>query len=144
MRVEPVDDFTLKALPGVYLAGQVAGVEGYVESAACGLVIGAMLAARESGGDETLPAPSTALGALIGHLRRPAEDFQPSNCVWSMFPEIRDDDSGKVLRKKARKQALSGRALEDLEPWLSSSGAREIRARQCEARPAATQPEAAG
>src|SRR5690606_38418402 len=61
------DDLSLRARPGVYLAGQVSGVEGYVESAACGLVLGARLAMTLRGQAAEWPARTTALGSLIGH-----------------------------------------------------------------------------
>lgn len=129
------DDFALHGQPGVYLAGQVSGVEGYVESAASGLVMGSLLAQRCHGHPEAMPAKTTALGSLMGHLRRTDGDFQPTNVVWSLFPPIHED--GKLLRKKARKQALSGRALQDLEAWLRDSGAADIRSRQLRAQQAA-------
>jgi methylenetetrahydrofolate--tRNA-(uracil-5-)-methyltransferase len=121
------DVLSLRARPGVHLAGQITGVEGYVESAACGLALGTMLALRSRGRDAVPPPPTTALGALLSHLRRelPAGvSFQPSNVVWSMFPPLPD----ARLRKKARFEALAERALVDLEPWLDAVGARIVRA----------------
>jgi len=108
------DEFALLARPNVHLAGQVSGVEGYVESAACGLVIGLMLAHKAATGVSVVPPHTTALGSLVGHLRRPNVRFQPSNVVWSMFPPL--DDSS--LRKKARYEVMAERALRDLEAWL--------------------------
>jgi methylenetetrahydrofolate--tRNA-(uracil-5-)-methyltransferase len=104
----------LRAAQEVYLAGQITGVEGYVESAACGLCVGVMLAQHLRGGEAALPPPTTALGALLGHLRRPVADFQPSNVVWSMFPPLTD-----VRRsgRKERREALAARALSDLSNW---------------------------
>lgn len=115
------DSYQLRAKPGVYLAGQVAGVEGYVESAACGLCIGIMLAQTLHGLEATPPPETTALGALLRHLRRPSEDFQPSNVVWSMFPEI--ELEAKQKRDKAvRRAAMAERALNDLTVWQASLG----------------------
>lgn len=113
------DDFTLANAPGVYLAGQVSGVEGYVESAACGLVLGLLLARRLRGEADSLPPETTALGALLAYLRRPNERFQPSNIVWSMFPPLADSK----LRKRERYEALSVRALAEFDAWLASSDA---------------------
>lgn len=118
------DELSLLALPGVHLAGQITGVEGYVESAACGLALGVRLAGRLTATELPWPPRTTALGALVRHhLRRPVPDFQPSNVVASMFPPL-----DTRLRKRARKQALAERALADLEPWLDAIGARVLRA----------------
>jgi methylenetetrahydrofolate--tRNA-(uracil-5-)-methyltransferase len=117
------DGFQLKMRPGVYLAGQISGVEGYVESAASGLCIGTMLA-RKLRGEAALPPPAvTALGALMGHLRRPHKDFQPSNVVWSMFPEL-DASHAQLRDKRLRREALVERALGALAGWIDSADAR--------------------
>jgi len=111
------DDLSLKSRPGVYLAGQVSGVEGYIESAACGLVLGTMLARRARGEDPLLPPETTALGGLVRHLRDVDKDFTPSNVVWSMVPPL----PGKKIRKRRlRREKLAERALEDLGPWLEA------------------------
>jgi len=112
------DDFALRALPGVYVAGQISGVEGYVESAACGLWIGLMLAGEHSGQPLPLPPATTALGSLLSHLRKPSPRFQPSNVVFSMFPEMVTGRMGK----RERHAALARRALTDLNPWLCAIG----------------------
>ncbi|MFW6051662.1 MAG: methylenetetrahydrofolate--tRNA-(uracil(54)-C(5))-methyltransferase (FADH(2)-oxidizing) TrmFO [Myxococcota bacterium] len=121
------DRWQLAAAPGVYLAGQVSGVEGYVESAACGLALGAMIAREAAGEPPVAPPPTTALGALLRHLRRPTRDFQPSNVVWSMFPAL-DRAAGGRRNKRERHEAMARRALDDLEPWLDAVGARLVRA----------------
>jgi methylenetetrahydrofolate--tRNA-(uracil-5-)-methyltransferase len=115
------DSFQLRGAEGVYLAGQIAGVEGYVESAACGLAIGAMLACRLAGRPASAPPEATALGALLGHLRRPSERFQPSNVVWSMFPDVELPLLGK-RNKGERRKLLADRALEQLESWRKHTG----------------------
>jgi methylenetetrahydrofolate--tRNA-(uracil-5-)-methyltransferase len=117
------DTLALKNLPGVHLAGQITGVEGYVESAACGMLVAFGLAAALRGGrfEDALPPSTTALGAMYRHLRTPSERFQPSNVVFSMFPPI-----DVRLKKRARYEALANRALADLPPYLARIGAREV------------------
>lgn len=115
------DDLSLRARPGVHLAGQVTGVEGYVESAACGLVLGTLLAARAHGATEALPPATTALGALYRHLRMPNERFQPSNVLWSMFPPL-----ATTMRGRERHALLAERAIADLPAWLAAVGAGDV------------------
>ena len=121
----------LKADPRLRFAGQVTGVEGYVESAAIGLLAGRFAAAGFFGGDDLPPPPTTALGALLahitgGHLADTSEggprSFQPMNVNFGLFPPL--PDGGKRLkgaeRGRARKKGLSHRALQDLGTWLES------------------------
>ena len=105
-------DLSLKARPGVFLAGQLTGVEGYVESAACGLWLGMSLAARLHGQDLPPPPPTTALGALLQHLQTPAKHFQPSNVHFGLMPEL-----GEKARKKDRKALYAARAQQDFALW---------------------------
>ncbi len=113
-------ELSLKALPGVYLAGQISGVEGYVESAACGLVLGTMLAKKARGEAPLLPPETTALGGLVRHLLDASKDFAPSNVVWSMVPPL---PGRKIFKRRLRREQLAARALADLEPWLDAVGA---------------------
>ncbi|HTT97968.1 MAG TPA: methylenetetrahydrofolate--tRNA-(uracil(54)-C(5))-methyltransferase (FADH(2)-oxidizing) TrmFO [Rhizomicrobium sp.] len=105
----------LKARPSLRFAGQVTGVEGYVESAAIGL-----LAGRFAAGLETLPPPTTAFGALLAHITggADAKTFQPMNVNFGLFPEL------KGARGKDRKKAMSARALVDLAAWLNATAQR--------------------
>jgi methylenetetrahydrofolate--tRNA-(uracil-5-)-methyltransferase len=105
----------LKARPSLRFAGQVTGVEGYVESAAIGL-----LAGRFACGLETPPPPTTAFGALLAHITGGADEktFQPMNVNFGLFPEL------KGARGKDRKKALSARALADLANWLNATAQR--------------------
>ncbi len=106
-------ELELRARPGVYLAGQITGVEGYVESAACGLWLGRFLAARVLGSALPLPPPETALGALLHHLRTPAQNFQPSNVNFGLTPGI------KARGGKARRRLLyAERARQVFADWL--------------------------
>ena len=114
----------LKARPGVFLAGQVSGVEGYIESAACGFVVARLLAARLQ--DRTLAPPpaNTALGGLYRHVRETREDFQPSNVTWNMIdgdavPRIEITANGKRRKvgKAERRERLAELALEAIASW---------------------------
>lgn len=131
----------LKADPRVRFAGQVTGVEGYVESAAMGLVAGRMAAAERLGRKVDPPPPTTALGALVNHItgghvlgesgiaRRGS--FQPMNVNYGLFPDIGPVDlrgpDGRRLRgadkARARKRAMSLRALEAIGGWLDGQKA---------------------
>lgn len=109
----------LRAMDNVYLAGQVTGVEGYVESAACGLLVGRMLAERLAGRTPSPPPQTTALGGLLGHLGRKVKDFQPSNVTWALVPP----PDNPRLRKEPRYTWMAERALTDLSAWLERAGA---------------------
>lgn len=106
----------LHALPGVYLAGQIAGVEGYVESAAAGFLCAILLAAKLRGEDPAPPPATTALGGILTHLARPQPRYQPSNITWAHLPPL--EGKGKKLKKRARYEAMAERALLDLATWL--------------------------
>jgi methylenetetrahydrofolate--tRNA-(uracil-5-)-methyltransferase len=112
----------MKARPRLRLAGQITGCEGYVESAAVGLMAGRFAAAERLGGPPVVPPETTALGALLNHITGGAdvETFQPMNVNFGLFPELSETDGkGKPLRKAARKAALAARALSDLDAWRS-------------------------
>ncbi len=108
----------LKAMPRLRFAGQITGVEGYVESAAMGLLAGRFAAAERLGAALPAPPATTALGALLGHITggAAADSFQPMNVNFGLFPPL----DGKV-NKKMRRPAMSARALEDLAGWLPSA-----------------------
>jgi methylenetetrahydrofolate--tRNA-(uracil-5-)-methyltransferase len=107
----------LRARPGVFLAGQITGVEGYVESCAGGLVCAILLAQSLNGHAITPPPETTALGGIRTHLMRPNERFQPSNITWACMPPTAD----RRLKKRERYQVMSERALVDLDAWLASA-----------------------
>ena len=105
----------LKADPRLRFAGQITGVEGYVESAAIGLLTGTFLAAERRGDVSSPPSPTTALGALLNHITggASAKTFQPMNVNFGLFPPL----SGP-FRRKERRQEYVRRARSDLDPWI--------------------------
>ncbi len=108
----------LKAQPRLRFAGQITGCEGYVESAAVGLMAGRFAAAERHGAAPATPPATTAMGALLGHITGGADaaTFQPMNVNFGLFPPIEG-----TLRGKERKQALSARALKDFDTWLGKA-----------------------
>ena len=112
----------LRARPGLFLAGQMAGVEGYVESAALGFIVGVNAAHAAMGREAPLPAPVTAHGALLHHLGTArADDFQPMNVNFGLFPPVGSDD-GRRLRKRERNERLAARALAEIERYRDAIG----------------------
>jgi len=107
----------MKADPRLRFAGQITGVEGYVESAAMGLMTGVMAATEQLGGTPTTPPETTAFGALISHITggADAKTFQPMNVNFGLFPPMK----GK-MKKKDRKPAKAKRALDALEAWMET------------------------
>jgi len=126
----------LKVAPRLRFAGQITGCEGYVESAAVGLIAGRLAAAERLGQELSPPPATTAIGALINHITgghiesidAGPRSFQPMNVNFGLFPPIgepRLDETGKRLRGPerglARKRALSARAEKDLAEWVASA-----------------------
>ena len=123
----------LRAAPRLRFAGQITGCEGYVESAAIGLVAGRFAAAERLGAESPPLPPTTAIGALLNHItgghlesiEAGPRSFQPMNVNFGLFPPIEEprmDETGKKLRGPergaARKRALSARAEVDLRRWI--------------------------
>lgn len=123
----------LKSRPGLRFAGQITGCEGYVESAAIGLLTGRFAAAERLGRSPSLPPETTAFGALLGHITgghlssndEPGKrSFQPMNVNFGLFPpvEIVKPEGVKRFRGKdkaiAKKRAVAARALTDCRSWL--------------------------
>ena len=106
-------DLSLKEHPGIFLAGQITGVEGYVESAANGLWLGLSLAAKLKGRALPRPPETTAMGALLNHLQTPAKHFQPSNVQYGLMPEL-----GERVRKDSRKAQYAARGRAAFAEWL--------------------------
>lgn len=136
----------LKSRPGLRFAGQITGCEGYVESAAIGLLAGRFAAAERLGQTLTPPPVTTAFGALLGHItgghivsdEEPGKrSFQPMNVNFGLFPPIEAPKSeGKRLRGKektnAKKRAVSARALADCRAWLGLPAAPQAEAEAAE------------
>ncbi len=116
-------EMRLKAEPRVRFAGQVTGVEGYVESAAMGLLAGRLAAAERLGRRLPPPPPDTAMGALLNHITGGAEaaTFQPMNINFGLFPPLEDVRGGR-RGKRDRARAYAERAKAS---WLGWLGARE-------------------
>lgn len=114
----------LRACEGVYIAGQLSGVEGYIESAAGGFLCGLLLAQRLRGETITPPPATTALGALLAHLARTPEHgrYQPSNVTWAQVPAL---EGTQRLKKRDRHRKLADRGREDFAPWLAEIGSPE-------------------
>jgi methylenetetrahydrofolate--tRNA-(uracil-5-)-methyltransferase len=134
-------ELRLKAEPRLRFAGQITGCEGYVESAAIGLLAGRAAAAERLGQAWMPPPPTTAFGALLGHITGghisaegeggarlfQPQSFQPMNVNFGLFPPIEEptcDAAGNRIKGKergaAKKRALTARALANLDRWLAS------------------------
>jgi methylenetetrahydrofolate--tRNA-(uracil-5-)-methyltransferase len=113
------DRMRLRARPNIRFAGQITGVEGYVESAAMGLLAGRMAAAELQGRDLAPPPPETATGALITHITggADAKTFQPMNVNFGLFPPI--DAKGGRKGRKDRYKSYTDRAKQAFSEWLS-------------------------
>jgi methylenetetrahydrofolate--tRNA-(uracil-5-)-methyltransferase len=109
-------DLSLKAEPRVFFAGQISGVEGYVESASCGLLVALAVHARLTGGTFEPPPATTAMGALYRHVSGEAHPeghaYQPTNVIFGLFPPL----PGRV-KKAEKRAAYAQRARADFAPW---------------------------
>ena len=114
------DRMRLRSRPNIRFAGQITGVEGYVESAAMGLLAGRMAAAEILGSEVTPPPPTTAMGALVTHITggAVAKTFQPMNVNFGLFPPVEGLKGGRRGRKD-RYKAYTDRAKADWQGWLS-------------------------
>ncbi len=121
----------LKAIPRLRFAGQVTGVEGYVESAAMGLLTGRLAAAQALGRDLSPPPPETAMGALVEHItggHLEGSKFQPMNINYGLLPPLeapKVDEDGKRIhpkeRGRAKKRLQSIRAMDALKAWRDAA-----------------------
>lgn len=125
----------LNARPSLRFAGQITGVEGYLESAAVGLLAGRFAACDAHGAAINTPPLTTAFGALLSHITGGQlsegaggkKTFQPMNVNFGLFPEVqipKTDETGRRLKGKekgfAKKRAVTSRALQDVTQWLSA------------------------
>jgi len=110
-------ELRLRSRPNIRFAGQITGCEGYVESAAVGLMAGLFASAEIGGREMAGPPAETALGALLSHITGGAEadSYQPMNVNFGLFPPVAED-----VRKKQRKQAYTDRAREALGGWMKA------------------------
>ena len=107
-----------KTIPRLFFAGQITGVEGYVESAAMGFLAGIFAPRWSSGLELPLPPATTALGALLTHLSESSPDnFQPMNVNYGLFPPMDD----RRRKRTDRRLALAERALQELAPWWQAT-----------------------
>jgi methylenetetrahydrofolate--tRNA-(uracil-5-)-methyltransferase len=133
------ESLRLKSRPHIRFAGQITGCEGYVESAAIGLLTGRFLSEELSGLTPNIPPETTAFGALLNHIikghiaydeDRGRKSFQPMNVNFGLFPPVTiEKPEGHVGRWRgkdkaiAKKHAITGRALEDVDAWLTETEA---------------------
>jgi methylenetetrahydrofolate--tRNA-(uracil-5-)-methyltransferase len=113
----------LRARDGLFLAGQMAGVEGYVESAALGFVAGINAACRARGIEAPAPPRESAHGALLGHLMDASpKHFQPMNVNYGLFPPLDRAALGgkRKLPKREKNRLLAERAVRAAEDWASA------------------------
>jgi methylenetetrahydrofolate--tRNA-(uracil-5-)-methyltransferase len=112
----------MKAQPRLRFAGQITGCEGYVESAAVGIMAGRFAAHERLGLPLAFPPKTTAMGSLLGHITggANAETFQPMNINFGLFPPMDGRFKGKE-GGKAKRKALTSRALDDMETYISNN-----------------------
>ena len=110
-------DLSLKGHPNVFVAGQLTGFEGYMESAGCGILAARFLHDRLCGRPGVLPPETTMLGSLLRYITAPNRDFQPMGANMGILPPL-----GEQIRdKRLRYEALSARALRDMEEYINEN-----------------------
>lgn len=119
-------DLSLKRFPNVYLAGQMTGVEGYLESAACGLLAAIFIQQRIQGWPHFAPPANTALGALLRHITGGKEDhFEPSGMHFGLFePQHFDQVIG--LKKEEARGKISKQASENFRTWWKQTKSNDL------------------
>jgi len=121
-------DLSLRVAPHVFIAGQLCGVEGYVECIATGFLAGVALARQAAGGSFTPPPRATALGSLVHYTSHadPA-NYQPANIAFDLLPPMDDLPKPIARDRRARREAQCARALADLAPWIHMLGSADLR-----------------
>ncbi|QRN86328.1 methylenetetrahydrofolate--tRNA-(uracil(54)-C(5))-methyltransferase (FADH(2)-oxidizing) TrmFO [Clostridia bacterium] len=114
-------DGSFKKDERIYFAGQITGVEGYIESTASGFIAGLNLARKIDKKDSVYFPKTTAIGSLMGYITEAeAKNFQPMHINWGLIPKMQP----KIRKKKLRNEALAKRALEELDSFLIENGIR--------------------
>jgi methylenetetrahydrofolate--tRNA-(uracil-5-)-methyltransferase len=117
------ETWQVRSRPGLFFAGQVSGVEGYVESAASGCLVGINAAAAAVGRTPSAPPRTTAIGALAHYASHAdAAHYQPSNITFGIMAPLEQVDRRLRHDRKARNEAISARALRELDSWQRSAG----------------------
>ena len=110
----------MKAHPNVFFAGQISGVEGYVESIATGQMCGMHVAAVASGLEPVAPPRSTAFGSLVNYIcHAEAKNFQPANITFDLLPQLDEGTRRRVRDKKERHRMVCERALAEFNSWIA-------------------------
>jgi methylenetetrahydrofolate--tRNA-(uracil-5-)-methyltransferase len=118
----------MKEHEGVLFAGQISGVEGYVESIATGLLAGLQASALATGAEPIPPPRATAFGALVNYIcHAEAKHFQPANITFDLLQPLDEETRFRIRDKKQRHAMVCDRALADLESWLQACGAEVTR-----------------
>ena len=111
----------MKQHPNVLFAGQISGVEGYVESIATGLLAGGQAAALASGAEPIAPPRATAFGALVNYIcHAETKSFQPANITFDLLLQLDEDTRRRVRDKKQRHAMVCERALAELQAWMEA------------------------
>jgi methylenetetrahydrofolate--tRNA-(uracil-5-)-methyltransferase len=112
----------MKQHPNVFFAGQISGVEGYVESIATGQMAGIHAAAMASGAEMAPPPRSTAFGSLIHYIcHAEAKHFQPANITFDLLPQLDEGTRRRVRDKKERHRMVCENALADFDAWMKGA-----------------------
>jgi len=125
-------DLSLRAAPNVFIAGQLCGVEGYVECIATGFLAGVALALEAAGAGFTPPSRATALGSLIHYVSHADPgNYQPANISFDLLPPVPDLPRSIARDRRARRDKQCERALADFEGWFESlAGPRLVGSKQ--------------